>query len=121
MEGKGSIVEYAGGYDDWVAQRPQPEQALKVAAKTQRVRPPRPRKLTFKESQELAGLEPVIEALEAEKEELFGRLADPGFYRTGGDEVARVRRRAAILDEELETAYARWEELESIKEAAGRD
>jgi ATP-binding cassette subfamily F protein uup len=121
VEGQGRIVEYAGGYDDWVAQRPQLEQVQKSAARSQRVRPPRPRKLTFKESLELAGLEPLIEALEAEKATLFGRLADPGFYRTGGDEVARVRRRAAAVDVELETAYSRWEELESINDAANRD
>jgi len=117
VEGSGSVVEYAGGYDDWLAQRPEAEREIPAATpKAPRERPKRPRKLTFKEGRELDSLEPLIEGLEAEKATLFEKLADPGFYRQAGEKVATTRRRSAALEAELEQAYLRWEELEAIKE-----
>ena len=117
VEGSGSVVEYAGGYDDWLAQRPEAEREIPAATpKAPRERPKRPRKLTFKEGRELDSLEPLIEGLEAEKATLFEKLADPGFYRQAGEKVATTRRRSAALEAELEQAYLRWEELEAIIE-----
>ncbi len=120
LEGAGAVVEYAGGYDDWLAQRPVPVAESAVAApKTPRVRPVRPRRLSFKETQELAALEPLIDELEGEKAVLFEKLADAEFYRQPGDAVAVARRRSTAVEGELEIAYARWEELETIKEGQG--
>jgi ATP-binding cassette subfamily F protein uup len=119
LEGKGQVVEYAGGYDDWVAQRRQQaeEQAAErpKPAKPERPRAERPRRLTFKEAAELEAIEPRIEALEQEKNELFTRMSDPAFYRAAGDKVAATRQRIADIEKELATAYARWEELETIR------
>jgi ABC transport system ATP-binding/permease protein len=117
VEGEGTVVEYAGGYDDWLDQRPPPvEEVVETAPRARRVRAARPRKLTFKEARELEQLEPRIEALELEKAALFDRMADPGFYKQAGEDVALARRRTTAIEEELEVAYARWEELEAIKE-----
>ena len=121
LEGAGTVVEYAGGYDDWLAQRPVVEAEPAVALpKAVRIRPARPRKLTFNEARELASLEPLIEELEAEKRALFDKLADPAFYRQPGEVVASAKRRSAVVEGELENAYTRWEELESIKEGQGK-
>ena len=119
LEGAGRVVEYAGGYDDWLAQRPAPEgERPNSVAKPARVEePPRAakaRKLSFKEKQELGALPERIERLEAEKEAIHARFADPAFFRTAADEVAALKDRVAAIDGELEAAYARWNELDQI-------
>ncbi len=125
FEGAGRVVEYAGGYDDWLRQRPEgvatdagkaggkPRSAGRGKPKTEK-----PRRLTFKERSELEALPGRLEELEREQRELYRKLADPGFYQAGdGGAVAAARKRLAGLETELETAYARWEELEEIREA----
>ncbi len=121
VDGAGGVTEYAGGYDDWLAQRPAPEQAQPAGAKRrERKRPSGPRKLTFNEKAELEGLEPRIEQLEAEREELFAQMADPEFYRGEGTNISAAQLRVKEVESELGEAYARWEELESIREQSGR-
>ena len=117
-EGDGVWREYVGGYEDWLRQR-KPE-TVPAAARPARTSPasPRtptgPRRATFKEKRELAELPGTIERLEAEKQELFDRMAAPTFYATAGEEIARVKARLATLEAELEQAYARWLELEAL-------
>ena len=53
--------------------------------------------------------------MEGEQAGLHARLADPEFYRSAGGEVATVNARLAAIEEELEAAYLRWDELESLK------
>jgi ATP-binding cassette subfamily F protein uup len=114
--GEGRVEEYVGGYDDWLRQRPQPTAAVPVA-KTVREKPAkeRPRKLTFKERQELAELPQRIEALETEQAQLHAQSADPAFYRAGGEQVAALRERLGALEADLEAAYARWAELDALE------
>ncbi len=115
FEGEGRVAEYVGGYDDWLRQRPQPRQPA-AEAKAQKARPAREklRKLTFKEKRELAELPGRIEALETEQEQLHARLADPAFYRQGGEPVTAAQGRLGALEAELEQAYGRWQELEGL-------
>ncbi len=40
-------------------------------------------------------------------------MADPSFYQSGGDEIAAKTAQLNDLESSLETAYARWEELDS--------
>jgi len=118
FEPDGAIQEYAGGYDDWLSQRVLPvdkKRAVKEGkVEKVRIRKEQPRKLTFREAKELEALTVRIELLEQEQKELYKRLADPGFYRGGGDRIAPARMRVDALRLELDEAYARWEELESI-------
>ncbi|MBW2278615.1 MAG: ATP-binding cassette domain-containing protein [Deltaproteobacteria bacterium] len=121
FEDGGRIGEYAGGYSDWLEQRnpSDPDAAsAKREPKPRRVKPAGPRRLTFGETHELEALPATIEALEAEQATLHTRLADPVFYRTAGGEVAAASERLETLEQELATAYARWEELEAIREAS---
>ena len=117
-EGGGVWREYAGGYEDWLRQRrpDAPAPASRPARSAPAVARPAPgsRKATFKEKRELAELPGAIERLEGEKQELFDRMSSPAFYAAGGDEVARAKARLTALDAELEQAYARWLELESL-------
>jgi ATP-binding cassette subfamily F protein uup len=123
MEGDGQVGEYAGGYYDWVAQRPVVVASPKAEAgpKKERQRPPdQPRKLTFKEAAELEGLVGRIGALEDERAELLAQLADPAFYKSNPAQVVEANRRLPELDGELEGAVTRWAELEEIRESFAR-
>jgi ATP-binding cassette subfamily F protein uup len=123
FEGNGRVVEYAGGYTDWVRQRPAaPEPApaaRKPGAPPAPAPPPRAerrRKLSFKETHELAQLPDRIDAAERERDALYARLADPLLLRDGAA-TAEAKARLAALEGELAALSARWEELETI--AAG--
>lgn len=127
LEGEGHVGEYAGGYDDWVRQRPGPPSgkpdtlAVENAAPRPLIPPPaepdawsaRSRGLTYKEQRELEALLPRIEALEAEQRQLYRAMADPAIYQGGGDEVGKTTTRLGAVERELAETYARWETLES--------
>ncbi|MFH0881233.1 MAG: ATP-binding cassette domain-containing protein [Lentisphaerota bacterium] len=116
FEGQGRVVEYVGGYDDWLKQRPLPEepQPRKKETATEPPKPPpsRPRKLSFKERKELESLPQQIEALEKELEELHRQMSDPAYYRSPPETISANAERAKQIPEELDQAYARWAEIE---------
>ncbi|PLX83926.1 MAG: ABC transporter ATP-binding protein [Desulfuromonas sp.] len=115
FEGEGQVREYFGGYDDWLRQRPGPEEPA-PAPRPAREKPARQRerRQSFKEKRELEELPGRIEALDGEIEALHAQLADPDFYREAGAKVAAATARLEELEKELQAAYARWEELEAI-------
>jgi ATP-binding cassette subfamily F protein uup len=124
FEENGMITEYAGGYDDWLIQRPQPSEEEpsgrraangKAAASKRRERGEKPRKLTFKETRELEILPRHIEELESEQKSLYERMTDPAFYKEAGANISRAKARLDELGQALEETYARWQELESIR------
>ena len=82
-------------------------------------KPAKPRKLSHKEQRELDGLPAKIEALETEQGTLTAKLADPAFYKREPGAFSAVKGRLDTLEAELAAALARWEELETIRTAAG--
>ena len=117
FEDDNQISEYVGGYDDWLHQRPQPEETLKTkVAVKEKPKKERSRKLTFKEKHELAELPLQIDVLETEIAELHTRMADPDFYRTAGEQVAAATTRLEVVETELAGAYVRWEELDALSD-----
>ncbi|EIP99680.1 ATPase component of ABC transporters with duplicated ATPase domain [Opitutaceae bacterium TAV1] len=128
FEGEGRVAEYVGGYTDWqaeLARKPagagtpdqkSPASGSGAGPATAGTPPPgaaRPRKLTNRERNELAALPARIEKLETEQAELTARLADPAFYQREPGAAGEVRARMAVIEEELATVFARWEELEA--------
>ncbi len=118
LEGKGEVYEYPGGYDDWLAQRPQPVKVSAVKTKEDKTaeklaKPIAKRKLSFKEQAELEALPQKIEALEAEQEKLFALFADLSFYQRDPKEVAATQARADEVSDLLLKGYQRWEYLEA--------
>ena len=117
FEGQGRVMEYAGGYADWLRQRTSaalaPPAVAKPAARAQSANVAKKRKLTFRETQELATLPDVIDAREAERTELYRQLADPAILRDGAT-VARATARLSEIDSELAALATRWETLETI-------
>jgi len=119
FEGNGRIQEYAGGYDDWLLQRPQPEvvpKAGKGGKKKAKIVASQPtvRKLSFKEKQELVDLPMRIEAMETEQQTLLDTLADPAFYQTKGADAKPIQARLDELETTLIAAFQRWEKLEAL-------
>lgn len=112
------VNEYVGGYDDWMAKRVVPPEAeldrKPVPPKTGK---PATRKLSYKERRELEELPSRIEAMEEEQTQRQACLADPAFFKKPKAEVATATERAETLAAELERAYHRWTELESIAAA----
>jgi ATP-binding cassette subfamily F protein uup len=114
------VQEYAGGYDDWLRQRPVDQQKAAPVREERKERlkakPAGPRKLTFKETKELADLPARIETLEQEQRSLYEAMTDESFYRDAGNAAARTGARLGELELLLAEAYGRWEELETMRE-----
>ena len=118
VEGNGNVREYAGGYDDYLRQRPAPAKAAPApeprptAPAAPSAAPPGPRKLSFKEKRELEELPGKIEALEARQQELHRQMADPAWHRQGADKISAATQELDTVVAELERSYARWGVLE---------
>ncbi|MDG2127207.1 MAG: ATP-binding cassette domain-containing protein [Fuerstiella sp.] len=118
FEGNGVVNEYDGGYDDWLRQK----KARDAPASTQQ-RPPaltspadtavvtKVRKLSYREKRELDELPDVIEKLEQRQTELQAVMADPEFYKSGGETIAALQTDLQAITEELERCFQRWEKL----------
>jgi ATP-binding cassette subfamily F protein uup len=115
FEGAGTVNEYVGGYSDWLRQaRPLPKAtpgaALKPAAQSGAGKSKR---LSYHEQRELAALPDTIQRLEAEERELQAQVNDPQFFKRDAAAAAEALQRLTTLGAELESAYARWDALES--------
>jgi ATP-binding cassette subfamily F protein uup len=114
--GLARVTRYAGGYQDYLAQRgPQreakaPAPAAKPAAA---VLSKAKGGLTYAERLELEGIVDTIDAAEKRVAALQAKLADPALYANRGQEVAGLRTQLAAAQEEAAGLLARWESLES--------
>ena len=127
-EGDGIWREYAGGYQDWAdyqARRKADDAQLCVSGPTaKRDEPARndvapkakadgSRKLSYKETRELAELPARISALEDEQKAIALRLEDPVLYQSDPQEANALSSRLTEIDDELMLLLERWEALES--------
>jgi len=143
FEGDGKLIEYVGGYEDWV--RVKKYQAGVAANKTpsplqgegggggrsggSKAAPsPQPSalksegvksKLSFKEQRELEELPKRIEALEREQGDIAAHLADGTIYRTDAKRAKQLQTRNEEIESEVLATMARWEELEGKGGKAG--
>jgi len=122
----GQVNEYVGGYDDWLRQRPRdPQEEARASRKSTRDKRSAskerslqtsrdaPRRLTYKENLELEALPAKIEALESRLAEIHESMAQPDFYQQAGEAIAEKQGLEKELQSELETTFARWEELDA--------
>ncbi|GAB1595738.1 ATP-binding cassette domain-containing protein [Lysobacter claricitrinus] len=121
MEGDGQVGDYVGGYTDWLRQRPvanarstkaEPPRTAAASAPTTPAPAPARRKLSFKETRELEALPARIEALEGEVARLTDALSEPSFYTRDAAAITAHNADIARVQAELDTAYARWSELD---------
>jgi ATP-binding cassette subfamily F protein uup len=128
--GDGRWEECVGGYSDWLRQRgetalaPAATGPTKAPVKTkiavpEESRSSRPRRLSYRERQELEALPQRIEALEAEQAALAEVLADPSLYSERAQEVAGLKARLTAVEAEIEALLERWSELETLAAGEG--
>ena len=115
------VIEYAGGYDDWLIQKPknkEPASPQKNDGKKirQKPMPHKPAKLGYMQKRELNDLPQKIDTLESRQKELFEAMSDPLFYKKGKEEIAQVKAHLDRVENEIETAYLRWQVLEEMGE-----
>ena len=119
FEGEARVKEYAGGYDDWLAQRKleSPGAPEKAPAKPKKPRPAteRVRRLSYHEKREVEALPELIETLEADQERLHEVMSDPAFYQGDRDEIVEVTGELKSVQERLAEVYERWETLEALE------
>lgn len=116
FHGEGKIQDFPGDYTmyrEWLAASNGPRGGATVVTDNTSAKPrlneeQKPRRLTFKEKQELAELEQTIPQLESQKAELeaalSGGLSSP-------DEIAEASQRYQEVKEQLDMAELRWLEL----------
>jgi ATP-binding cassette subfamily F protein uup len=122
MEGGGRVGEYVGGYNDWLRQRPaiaaptaSKPTLVKAAAPVAATPAPAPaakRKLSFKEQRELEGLPALIETLEADIARATDAMNEPDYYRQDQATIQAAGLALAGLQEKLDQAYRRWNDLD---------
>lgn len=122
FEGNGIVKDFPGNYTQYREYKQQEEaerQTVESSPSTRKAESEkprtdaaeRPRKLTFKEKQELERLEAELPKLEKEKAELESRMSS-GTMAT--DELLTAGDRIATLIEEIDSKGMRWLELSDI-------
>ncbi|MDD5470978.1 MAG: ATP-binding cassette domain-containing protein [Sideroxydans sp.] len=120
FEGDGKLMEYVGGYEDWVRMK-QFEAKSRVAApapakpqaKPDVSKPKASGKLSFKEQQELEEIPRRIEVLEREQEDIAAALGSGSLFRDNPAHAKQLSQRAAEIEEQMLDLMTRWEALES--------
>ncbi|MGY6427834.1 ABC transporter ATP-binding protein [Vibrio parahaemolyticus] len=128
FEGDGVIEEFVGGYHDAKQQRNQalavrfstekPAKKEKVVEETPKTTQPKnnSKKLSYKLQRELEALPAKLEQLESDIETLQEQVNDPEFFAKPVEQTQPVLEQLAALEQELEIAFERWEELEAMQQ-----
>lgn len=128
FEGNGIIEEFVGGYHDAQQQRAQVMESrgvMEKAAKAEKVVDPTPKtavnkgkgkKLSYKLQRELEALPEKLEQLETDIEQMQEQVNSPEFFTQGVDVTQPVLDKLAELEQELEIAFERWDELEAMQQ-----
>jgi ATP-binding cassette subfamily F protein uup len=130
FEGDGRIHHSVGDYDYYLEKRRKrvegltqrtpesaadgPATASSRAAETAS-KPAKPAKLSFKQTRELESIEPQILATEEEVARIESLFASPDFHRTHATKTNELLAELAAAKTKTAQLYARWEELESLK------
>jgi len=130
FEGNGEIGTFVGGYHDAQQQRAAYKQqkvqgsakgtnsALKPAEAKNDAAKRNANKLSYNLTRELEQLPQKLEQLEARIGELQAKMSHPDFFSQPHDKTQPVLDELADVEQQLETAFARWEELESMRNGA---
>ncbi|EGU39506.1 ABC transporter ATPase component [Vibrio ichthyoenteri ATCC 700023] len=127
FEGEGKIEEFVGGYHDAQQQRSQvlksrtpekPAKAKPVVEASLKSAPvtAKPKKLSYKLQRELETLPATLEQLEEEIEQMQQTVNSSDFFSQPVEQTQTVLDKLAALEQELEVAFERWEELEAMQQ-----
>ena len=127
--GDGEVLEFAGGYSDWLDYKQNVLDVVKLNSNTKmksnfanktesvpykEVKNTVKVKLSFKEKAELENLPLQIEQLEQEQAELQNKLLDSSIYKNEPMKAREDQVRIEIIDTELLVKMSRWEELDAL-------
>ncbi len=131
FEGDGRIHHSVGDYDYYLekkkraaiaaARPPVPKSAAnlpKGTAPAAASKTGKARKLSFKETRELEGMEALILATEQEIARIEALFASPEFHRTHAAQTNDLMAELTATKEKLTKLFARWEELEALQAAS---
>ena len=125
FDGKGRIANFVGGYHDAKNQQAntqsmvaKPKEKAVVAKPVKQEKPAKAvktKKLPYNIQVELDKLPAKMEQLEELVETLQAEINQPEFFNKPESETKALLENLAAKEQELETAFARWEELEEMK------
>ena len=123
FEGDGKTFIQPGGWTYYEQKRLERENAARsaqVAAQREKtaaepVRKPTVRKLKYMEQKELESIEDTIAAAEEKVSELEALFSQPDFHVKYGKQTTELTQKLNDARAEVERLYARWDELEKIK------
>jgi ATP-binding cassette subfamily F protein uup len=110
----GDVIEYNGGYDDYLRHQTVDTHSPKTAKTKSKEPTKKVRVISVSENKELEGLPAIIEEHEKEHTALMENMAQPDYFKISGLTADEAAKALAALEEKQEKAFARWEELESI-------
>ncbi len=142
VEGNGQISESVGGYSDWLSRGGSLRDDLKNPASNGNNGAPETRRnqigssnktnsasttansvsntankakprLSYQVQRELDKLPAKIESLESQQAELEEQIAAPDFYESDAGLIKTTLTELSVIQNNLETCYQRWEELEA--------
>ncbi len=123
LDGTGKVLEFIGGYSDWLDYsnaKKSTENAAKKALdnKAKDLKPisTKKKKLSFKEQQELNDLPLLIEELETRQAELTIKISSTEFYNNSQPIITETLEELKRIETQLTTNYQRWDELEADKD-----
>ncbi|KYN88492.1 ABC transporter ATP-binding protein [Vibrio cidicii] len=128
FEGEGRIEEFVGGYHDAQQQRSQAILAREIETKqspktkvvedTPKTTPVKntSKKLSYKLQRELEALPARLEQLEIDIETLQEQVNFADFFSQPVEKTQPVLDKLTALEQELEIAFERWEELEAMQQ-----
>ncbi|MBE3667776.1 ABC transporter ATP-binding protein [Vibrio navarrensis] len=128
FEGEGRIEEFVGGYHDAQQQRSQAILAREIETKqspktkvvedSPKTTPVKntSKKLSYKLQRELEALPARLEQLETDIEALQEQVNSADFFSQPVEKTQPVLDKLTALEQELEIAFERWEELEAMQQ-----
>ncbi len=125
LDGSGTVLEFVGGYSDWLdySKQQKPVEATKKTAGTQKqdkpateAPTPKKKKLSFKDQQELDNLPALIDGLESKQAELTQQVSASSFYKQDQSIIGKTLAELEQTEANLAQAYQRWDELEASGE-----
>ncbi len=126
FEGRGNVLEYVGGYDDWIRQGGKWTEADETSSpktQTPQVMPsaeskpsPKTKKLSYKLQKEFDELPQKIETLEQKLNQVQAITAHPDFYSRPATEVEKSLLELAQVQQQLDDCFERWAELEDMQQ-----
>lgn len=137
FEGRGNVLEYVGGYDDWLRQGgkwtepdSEPVNVLAEPHATLADNSPKPipsqesvksntrgKKLSYKLQKEFDDLPGKIEQLEQQQMEFQREISAPDFFSQDAGVIEAKMQEIAQIEAALELCFERWAELEDMQQA----